>query len=305
MKAPRPSIRILRYLAFGARYWAGRRLLGRRTPFIAGLVLNESCNLWCEGCRVASTGRDADATRAEVERALGDFRRMGIRNLAITGGEPFFWRSDGWTVRNVVAAARRERFLAVAVYTNGTLPFDDCGADTVFVSPHGMEGVSGGGGEAWEACRRNLDGTRHPNVILNFTINARNAVSLRKVCGFARAHPRVRGVFFYFHTPYYGRDALFQPMEEKRRLVAEILALKREGYPVFNSGAALRAFARDAWRRPSDLCTVWEKGRLFRCCRANANADGCRNCGYLGYLELDRILALRPSAIREGLRYVP
>ena len=297
------SLKAIRYLVFGAGYWIRRKIFRRREPFIAGLVLNESCNLACEGCHVSREGRSADATRAEVEGAIAAFRKLGVRNLAITGGEPFFWESDGWRVRDVIQAARRLGFLAVAVYTNGTLPFDDCGADAVFVSPHGLEGV-GGTGEAWDMCLANLGAASHENIILNFTINSRNASHLRHVCEFARDHRRIKGVFFYFHTPYYGRDELFQPLETKRKLVKEILALKREGFPVFNSTAALRAFARDDWARPSDLCTVWERGRIFRCCRSNDNEDGCRNCGYLGYLELEQILALKSSAILEGLRYV-
>ena len=277
----------------------------RKVPFIAGLVLNKSCNMSCEGCRVSQSDRSDDATRQEVCHALRRLRDMGIRNLAITGGEPFFWSSDGWTVRDVVEEARRNSFLAVTVYTNGTLPFGDCAADAIFVSPHGMESLVGDSGA--EPLRRflaNIDSTVHPNVILNFTINARNCSSLKSVCDFAKTHPRVRGVFFYFHTPYYGRDGLFQPMDVKRGIVDELLALKREGYPIFNSVAALKGFQRDDWRRPSDLCVVWERGRLFRCCRSNKNEDGCKNCGYLGYLELEKILALCPSAIREGLRYI-
>lgn len=294
-----------RQCAHGAWYWV-RRLAGTKRPFIAGLVLNESCNMRCEGCRVARAGREADAGREEVAAALREFRRAGVRNLAVTGGEPVFWESDGWRLREVVAEARRLGFLAVTVYTNGTLPFDDCGADAVFVSAHGLEGAAGGEGGtgAWEACQRNLAATRHPNVILNFTVNSRNCGRLRDVCEFAKSERGVRGVFFYFHTPYYGRDGLFQPMEEKRRLAGEILALKHEGFPVFNSTAALKAFGRDNWKRPSDLCVVWEKGRLFRCCRSIGTEDACRECGYLGYLELEQILALKPSAIREGMRYL-
>jgi len=297
------SVVLARYLLFGTGYWIRRQVFHRQVPFIAGLVLNESCNLDCAGCRVKRSGREADAIRPEVETALFDFHKAGIRNLAITGGEPFFWNSDGWRVRDVVSAARQLGFLAVTVYTNGTLPFDDCGADAVFVSPHGMEGVEANG-EAWERCRTNLDLTEHPNVILNFTINSRNASSIRQVATFVRDHSRIKGVFFYFHTPYYGRGELFQPFDQKRRLVDELLSLKGEGYPILNSNAALKAFAADKWKRPSDLCVVWERGRLYQCCRSNGNEDGCRNCGYLGYLELERILALRPSAIREGMRYI-
>ena len=105
-------LRCARQCAHGAAFWL-KRAAGSKTPFIAGLVLNESCNLRCEGCRVARADRSEDAGREEVAEALRSFRRSGIRNLAVTGGEPFHWRSDGWRVRDVVAEARRLGFDAM------------------------------------------------------------------------------------------------------------------------------------------------------------------------------------------------
>lgn len=295
----------LKYLAFGAAYWYRRCILRRKIPFIAGLVLNKSCNMHCEGCHVSGVDKAFDPTRSEVEAAILELRRIGIRNLAITGGEPFLWESDGWHVSDVIKFARANGFLAITIYTNGTLPFDGCDADTVFISPHGMEKTSVGHNiTANRQCLHNIEVTQHPNVMLNFTINARNCNSLRNVCKFVEGHSHIKGVFFYFHTPYYGRDSLFQTFETKQKIVEELLALKHEGYPIFNSTAALECFARNSWMRPSDLCIVWDNGKIFNCCRSNGYEDACRNCGYLGYLEMEQILALKPSAIREGLHYI-
>ena len=295
----------LKYLAFGANYWCRRYIFRQKMPFIAGLVLNQSCNMHCEGCHVSRIDKIYDPTRSDVEVAILELKKMGVRNLAITGGEPFLWESDGWNVSHVIRFARDNGFLAVTVYTNGTLPFDDCNADTVFVSPHGMEMPDASCNiTAFQQCLHNIDVTEHKNVILNFTVNSRNYNSLRDVCEFAKKHHHIKGLFFYFHTPYYGRDSLFQPFGKKQEIVTEILSLKQEGFPIFNSTAALKSFASDNWKRPSDLCIVWDKGRFYNCCRSNGYEDACRNCGYLGYLELEQILALKPSAIREGLRYI-
>ena len=84
----------VRQCTHGACYWF-RRLTGAKKPFIAGLVLNESCNMRCEGCRVARAGREADAGREEVAAALREFRQAGVRNLAVTGGEPFSGNRTG------------------------------------------------------------------------------------------------------------------------------------------------------------------------------------------------------------------
>ena len=295
----------VKYLAFGASYWCRRCILRQKMPFIAGLVLNKSCNMHCEGCHVSGMDRALDPTRGDVELAILELRRKGIRNLAITGGEPFLWESDGWHVSDVIRFARANGFMAITIYTNGTLPFDDCDADTVFVSPHDLEMTNiGNNGVASRQCIHNIEATKHPNVMLNFTINARNCNSLRGVCEFVEGHSNIKGVFFYFHTPYYGRDSLFQPFEVKQKIVDELLSLKHEGYSIFNSTAALKSFALNNWRRPSDLCIVWDNGKFFNCCRSNGYEDACRNCGYLGYLELEQILALKPSAIREGLHYI-
>ena len=119
----------LKYLAFGASYWCRRYILQQKMPFIAGLVLNQSCNMHCEGCHVSRIDKIYDPVRSDVELAILKLKEMGVRNLAITGGEPFLWESNGWNVSDVIRFARNNGFLAVTVYTNGTLPFDDCNAD--------------------------------------------------------------------------------------------------------------------------------------------------------------------------------
>ena len=112
---------------------------------------------------VSGVDKALDPTRRDVEAAILELRRIGIRNLAITGGEPFLWESDGWHVSDVIKFARANGFLAITIYTNGTLPFDGCDADTVFVSPHGMEKTSVGHNiTANRQCLHNIEVTQHP-----------------------------------------------------------------------------------------------------------------------------------------------
>lgn len=296
----------LKYLVHGGCYFVRRQIFRQRIPFIGGLVLNESCNLACTHCHVGKqNNRSADSSFLDICSGVDALYDRGVRNLAITGGEPFFWKSENRRVSDVICYARTKGFHAISVYTNGTLPFD-CDADVVFVSLDGVAETNDvlRGCHVFKRVMHNLNEATHPNIVVNFTINSMNNNEIGEVCTIVRDHPKLAGIFFYFHTPYYGVDELFQPLEQKRAIIDEILRLKRNGFPIFNSTSSLKSYAADAWDRPSDLCIVYSQGKFFTCCRSVSNGEGCKNCGYLGYTELQEILKLKPSAIIEGLRYI-
>jgi hypothetical protein len=112
----------------------------------------------------------------------------------------------------------------------------------------------------------------------------------------------IRGIFFYFHTPYYGHDALELGSDERYRVLNELLSLRRH-YRILNSRAGLRSALRNDWVRPMGVCSVYEKGAVYRCCRYSGDAELCRQCGYLSYAEIDQVLRLKPSAIYNALKY--
>jgi len=51
------------------------------------------------------------------------------------------------------------------------------------------------------------------------------------------------------------------------------------------------------------VCSVYEKGVVFECCRFSHDPELCRNCGYLSYAEIDQTLKLKPSALFNALKY--
>lgn len=291
------------YLAWAVAFWVRVRLLRQERAFIAGFVLNESCNLRCKQCR--SPGRDLpDPTADEVLEGLRALAARGIRNLAIEGGEPFLWRDRERDLEWVVAQARELGFKAIAVYTNGTLPLRTS-ADVVFVSVDGVGEVHDRlRGCSYERAMANIDARTHPNVFVNATLNSVNADSIAPFLTEMERHPGIRKVFFFLHTPYYGRDELYLPADRRQAVLEEVLRLKRSGRRIANSTACLRGVLRGEWRGPSSLCCVWTRGKIIRCCRAIDTPGVCADCGYLGYPELDYILKLRPSALWEALGYV-
>lgn len=294
----------LEYLLYGAGYFIKTKLFRLQIPFIGGLVLNESCNLNCIQCRVAN--RDLpDLSYLDAKRGLSAFYRMGIRSVFIEGGEPFLWRDGELILEDVIHAARNIGFKVVSIYTNGTLPIRTS-ADTVFVSLDGLKETNNRlRGNGYDRVIANIQQSPCPNICINYTINRLNRGEIEAFCREMLRISNIRGVFFCFHTPYYGTDELFLPLTERRTVIREILALKKRGFRILNSSACLKTVFRDDWKRPSKLCYVYAQNTLYQCCRAIGTPEVCAECGYLGYPEIVTILRLNPSAIISALHYLP
>jgi MoaA/NifB/PqqE/SkfB family radical SAM enzyme len=294
----------IKYFFYAINYLIRTWVFNREVPFIGGLVINEKCNLRCKQCDSANRNIP-DLSYEDVRRGLQTFYDKGIRSVFIEGGEPFLWRDGNYQLDDVVELAKEIGLHLVSVYTNGTLPIE-VSTDSVFVSLDGLRETNNElRGDSFDKVIKNIKTSKHPNIIINFTINRVNQSEIEEFCDYMSGIEQVRGIFFYFHTPYYGFDELFLNLEEKRKIIKRILILKRQGYRIFNSTACLKGVYEDNWVRPSKLCYVYADNKLYQCCRAIGNSDACRNCGYLGYPEIIYILKLRPTAIISALNYLP
>ncbi len=85
-------------------------------------------------------------------------------------------------------------------------------------------------------------------------------------------------------------------------LLKKLLADKHR-YKILNSKAGLKSVLRNDWRRPSVICSVYEQGIVYQCCRYSDDAKLCSQCGYLSYAEVDQTLKLKPSAISNAWKY--
>ncbi|MGD9110483.1 MAG: hypothetical protein PVG93_06040, partial [Phycisphaerales bacterium] len=201
--------------------------------------------------------------------------------------------------------ARKIGFKTISFYTNGTFPIESS-ADVIFVSLDGLKETNNYlRGNIFDKVLQNIKNSSHKNININFTINKINCEQLKPFCEYIETIKNIKGVFFYFHTPYYGIDELFLNLEGRRKIIKQILQLKRNGAKILNSSACLKMVYRDNWKRPSKLCYVYDKNKLFECCRAIGSDQTCRECGYLGYPEIISILKLRPSSIIAAMNYLP
>jgi MoaA/NifB/PqqE/SkfB family radical SAM enzyme len=241
-------------------------------------------------------------TYEEVTAVIDAYYQQGGRCLYLQGGEPYLWRDGEHNLDHVIEYAHDTGFFTVVVYTNGTMSLRSS-ADTVFVSLDGLRETHDRlRGESFQRIMENIHRSTHPSLFVNFTINAYNRHELESFCSYVASVDRIRGTFFYFHTPYYGHDDLYVPPEERVAILRELLRYKKK-YRILNSRAGLMAALRNDWKRPLSTCTVHEKGHTYKCCRYPDDSELCSNCGYLSYAEIDQTLRLKPSAIIEAMKY--
>lgn len=291
----------MKHLLFGVQYLLRHHLLGRPPPLICGLVLTNRCNLSCRHCDLQGRG-DQTLSFDEVRAAIDAYYGRGGRCLYLEGGEPLLWRDGSHRVEHIIDYAHGLGFFTVIIYTNGTIPVP-MAADTVFVSVDGLQETHDAlRGPSFDRIVRNIRESSHPSLYINFTINSRNQGEIEEFCAFTEEVERIRGTFFYFHTPYYGHDELYLERSRREAILRDLLRLKKR-YRILNSRAGLRSAIRNDWRRPLGICSVYEQGATYECCRFQGHPELCRECGYLSYAEIDQTLKLKPTAILNALKY--
>jgi MoaA/NifB/PqqE/SkfB family radical SAM enzyme len=286
------------YAGYAVTYLIGQK----QAPLILGLIITDRCNLSCRHCRLGSRqGRDMPA--AVILERLRHYHRLGYRDLYLEGGEPYLWRDPEYTLDEIIDEARRIGYFHVHLYTNGLFPLETR-ADALWVSVDGLEESHNAiRGPHFQRVIANLRNSSHDRIIIIYTVNRINEGEIEQFLSFVReAGLGVRGVMFYFHTPYYGVDELFIGPEERARVIERLLRCKKQGLPVINSVAALRALQSGRWKRPTAVSLVASLEGESVCCRNN-DPFTCRHCGYSACAELVEGQRFKPSALRLLLRF--
>jgi len=282
--------------------YAWRTVIRRRwEPLIYGIAVTDRCNLSCRGCAVSNTGR-RDMTWDELVSAMQDAWRRGFRDLYFSGGEPMLWGNGVHTLDDLIVEARRIGFFHVHVYTNGTLGLDTS-ADLVWVSMDGLPDMFAlRRGDHFTQVEAAVRSTRHPDVAVIYVIDRHTAQGIKPFLHWVHESSfPVKGVMFYFHTPYYGRDELFLTAEERALVIDRLLASIRSGLPVLNSRAGLLALKSGNWPRRVPVAFVRDVDGEQTCCRAPD--ETCPDCGYAACTEITESIRLRPSAVLNMAKY--
>lgn len=277
-------------------------MLQKEVPLVLGLVITDRCELSCKHCRVSNTGRTG-LTMEQVRNKLEKYYKRGYRELYIEGGEPFLWNDGPYELNDVVVEAKEMGYFHIHIYTNGlhTLASD---ADMLWVSVDGLkETYSLIRGNYFDKVLNNIKTSKHCRIAIVYTINNINKEEIKQFLQFIKNEKlNVLGVIFYFHTPYYGIDDLFIDFEERKVLIDRIIQYKRQGFPVFNSYAGLKALQSGKWKRPNKTFAITDVEGDYICCRYNST-EVCQDCGYGACTEITEAQKLKPSAVKNLLRF--
>jgi len=248
-----------------------------------------------------NTGR-YDMDYRGVLECLSSTRARGHRALALSGGEPMYWRSESYTLADVVRDARRMGFLDVSVFTNGTFPLDIPGCRYVVTVDGPRDTHDQIRPNSYDLILRHA-GATDAEVFASMTISKRNVAQLEETIRAIDAAGVFKGIMFNLLTGHpkmvkrYGfRGA------ERLDVLRRIWTMKKQGYPIILSRAGYRALCRNDWKRPLAQVELGTRAAVYTCCRDVGNPEICANCGYAGCAELSQALAGHPSAVLSMLR---
>ena len=274
------------------------RLWHERRPLLGGLKLTHCCNLRCPACPFWRRPQ-GDIPYERALAALDAVHRMGARLLILEGGEPFLWRDGARTVEDIVAAAR-QRFYAVGITTNGTLPIRTA-ADMVWVSLDGPQEVHDRyRGPTYDRILGHIAAAQHPRLMANITISRLNWERIPDLVRDLRG--LVYGITVQFSYPYGDAEDLTVTPEARWQVLDELIALKRQGYPLLDSYSVLRRLRDNSWRcHDWLLVNIEPDGQIHQgCYLKQRGAIDCRRCGFAAHAELSRAFDWDAEAILTG-----
>jgi MoaA/NifB/PqqE/SkfB family radical SAM enzyme len=280
------------------------RVLKRRDPLQTVLFITDYCNLRCKHC--AESGHNGTIMKPfeAIHEELKFAYDKGSRFVDFEGGEPMLWRDGAYGINDLVKLAKQAGFFSATITTNGQLPFDGCGADSIWVSVDGPADIHDSirGEGTFAALDKNMRQSGHKALSINMTINRRNRGFIADTVQYAKDSPYIQSISLNFHTPYPGVESLTLPWEERCRTIDEILALKQQGYPIMNSRSGLtimkkRDFPKDCW--VSHFILV-DGARLDTC--PGSLSGVCDDCGFCMAGETYSVLRLKPDTIFSALK---
>ncbi len=297
------SVHIARNLCTFLIPFLAYHIAGRTSPVLAGYKITHKCNLRCGHCPYwRRTGPEQDFDG--VMGTLLQLSKMGVKILILEGGEPLLWRAGDKQLRDVVRAARR-LFSSVCITTNGTLAWQDVGADRVWVSLDGPGDVHDElrGQPIFDKVIENLEREGNGRAFVSTTINTRNAASIPDLIVMLKG--LTAGVTIQFHYPYNGLpDELFIPARDRSPILDELIRLKYAGYPVANSFNSLSELKRSRWTCEDGLlANVEPDGTILHgCYLKNRGPAVCTLCGFSAHNEMSLAFKGQWQSIATGMR---
>lgn len=295
---------VIKHYAYLPIWFLNARVLNKRRPLQTVLFITDYCNLRCRHCTASGHGATVMKAYDDIGKELTYAYAQGARFVDFEGGEPTLWRDSAYGLNDLFKLARQIGFFSVTVTSNGQLPLTGCTADSIWVSVDGYRDVHDmvRGAGTFEKLDHTIRECGHPLLSINMAINRLNRNSVDETIRYAKENPAIKSISLNFHTPYPGTEALMLPWEERCHVIDEILALKRQGYPIMNSRSGLkimkaRGFKKDCWISSFILAD----GTYLGACPGKTLGI-CDDCGFCMAGEMHSILRLKPDTVLSGLK---
>ena len=290
----------------------GRALLTRRVPVYAHFGITHRCDLTCKMCGIWRYGnKKEELSVEEIHQMARRFARMGVVQVAIGGGEPFAYEELEEAARGFVEAGINLRLLTNAVDVP-TERLERCiryGVKNFSISldslyPERFDYICEKEG-SWEGAVRNMTWLANRlrgsggTLVMNTVVSNLNLEEIPELLRFARdigfhisllpvellpdpkAGVRNWEARFIRYRPEMGLVAGPQGDVAERidRVYAEVIRLKKRGWPILNSTPYLRASATylKTGRFPAEGC---DAGRLYFSVSPNGQFTICHRTAH-------------------------
>ncbi len=322
------------------KVWAATGLaqvrLGRRVPVAARINVNNQCHSRCSYCSFWSTPTEEMDT-AELCGVIGELGELGCQRLSLSGGEPMLREDIG-----EVVAAGADAGISVSMNATGYLFAERTDAlqrlDLVKLSLDGREAVhdeTRGREGAYKELLEGIEVCRELGVryAFAFTMTRANLADVPYAVDLAQAQDTFvafQPVMAHHHAHRNAR-AQYPDRAQFLAMVDWLIEQKRAGNPAIRNSlgglqhirawpsfdGSLRCYAGHAFVMveangdvvPCDRITYPEPLPNVRDAGLATALDRlpdvhCPGCGYLGSLEINRLLNLRADAAPAILKVV-
>ena len=287
-----------------AKWWLGS-LFGSKAPLVNTLVIHYGCNLRCKHCSIhGNEGMIQGKNILSYDEITEDLRlqyKKGARIAYFEGGETTMWKDGEKDLGHLIRAAKEIGYTNAGYTTNGTRTmFTD--SDVISVSLDGPRDVHDmiRGEGVFDQLMENLSATEFTGAIYaNMVLHKENIDSIEETAQIVKDNEKLTGIIFNFITP--PPYDLILTVEEKKKAIAKIRELKKNGYPILNSKKGLELLAEEDWSvKCPYYVTVFmiPDGSHHNGCPMQGT-DSCKQCGFAAVREYYLIKKGSFSTIRE------
>ncbi|MDE6623362.1 MAG: radical SAM protein [Alistipes sp.] len=293
----------MKKLLYLGQWFLRARLFGRKAPLQTVLFISDICNLRCKHCSVYELKNPHNMTYEQVGEHLRKSYAAGSRFVDFEGGEVTIWRDGDKRIDDLIDLAKAIGFYSCTITTNAQLPFAGSHADSIWVSLDGAgayhEEIRGKG--TFARLEKHIAECGHRHLCVNMVVNTLNRTAVADTIEYAAKNPAIECISINFHTPFEGTEHLALDMDERARIIDEVIACKKRGYPIMNSVSGLKLmktnrFVRRCW--VTDF--VYPDGSRGLC--AGHGTGICDRCGFCMAGEMASVFSFRPDTVLAGLK---